>query len=80
MPWELGYSDAFHGRIAVVPITDYDTASENYMGQEYLALYPFVSLRPNKVGQHLLWVQESSQTYVTLKDWLQGSRPSYHAP
>src|ERR1041385_7653091 len=24
MPWELGYSDALHGRIAVIPITDDD--------------------------------------------------------
>lgn len=79
MPWELGYSDAFHGRIAVVPITDYESTSEGYAGQEYLALYPFVSLRPNQIGQRLLWVQESSQTYVTLKEWLQGSKPSYHS-
>jgi hypothetical protein len=79
MPWELGYSDALHGRIAVVPITDYETISESYVGQEYLSLYPFVSLRPNRIGQDLLWIQESSHTYVTLQAWLQGSRPSFHS-
>jgi hypothetical protein len=30
MPWELGYSDALHGRVAVVPITDQETATESY--------------------------------------------------
>jgi hypothetical protein len=81
MPWELGYSDGFHGRIAIVPITDQEIASEGYNGQEYLGLYPYVTVSPERSsGQQLLWVQESSLTYVTLKSWLQGTKPSYHAP
>lgn len=77
MPWELGYSDALHGRIAVAPVSDYEVASESYNGQEYLALYPYLSLAQSKDGQRLLWIQESASTYVTLKAWLQGSKPSY---
>jgi hypothetical protein len=77
MPWEVGYSDALHGRIAVVPVSDYEVASESYSGQEYLALYPYLSLRETQAGQQLLWIQESASTYVTLKGWLQGSKPSY---
>lgn len=77
MPWELGYSDALHGRIAVVPVSEYEVDSESYNGQEYLALYPYLSLRQSQDGQRLLWIQESASTYVTLKGWLQGSKPSY---
>ncbi len=80
MPWELGYSDALHGRIAVVPITDYDIGSESYPGQEYLGLYPYISIAPTKSGPRKLWVQESSQTYVSLTTWLTGTKPSYHTP
>ncbi len=77
MPWELGYSDALHGRIGVAPVSDYEVSSESYNGQEYLALYPYLSLRQSQDGQRLLWIQESASTYVTLKAWLQGSKPSY---
>ena len=77
MPWELGYSDALHGRIGVAPVSDYEVSSESYNGQEYLALYPYLSLRQSQDGQRLLWIQESASTYVTLKEWLQGSKPSY---
>lgn len=79
MPWELGYSDGLHGRIAIVPVTEQETTSESYVGQEYLGLYPYVSLRTERVSQReLLWVQESGKIYVAINDWLKGAKPTSH--
>lgn len=40
MPWELGYFDGYRpDRVAVLPVTA--TASANFVGQEYLRLYPY---------------------------------------
>jgi hypothetical protein len=40
MPWELGYFDGFRpDHVAVLPVTA--TASANFVGQEYLRLYPY---------------------------------------
>ena len=44
MPWELGYSDAKHGRVAVLPMTNIVTEYEKYEGSEYVGLYPFVRI------------------------------------
>lgn len=43
MPWELGYSDGKRGKVAVLPMIGHDSDSEDYDGQEYLGLYPYVT-------------------------------------
>jgi hypothetical protein len=43
MPWELGYFDGKKpGRVGIVPILQRE--GEVFLGQEYLALYPYVEL------------------------------------
>jgi hypothetical protein len=77
MPWELGYSDGLHGKVAVLPITDDDTDIETYTAdQQYLGLYPYVTLNRNSEGQAQLWVSERIDTFVSLSDWLQGKKPT----
>lgn len=61
MPWELGYSDAKHGRIAVLPISDYKTTTSTYKGQEFVGLYPYILLNPkadDDSGDQFLWVHD----------------------
>jgi hypothetical protein len=79
MPWELGYSDGLHGRIAIVPVKDQDTSSESFTGQEYLGLYPYISVTKDRSGKEVIWVNEGSLAYVSLKDWLNGMKP-YRRP
>lgn len=43
MPWELGYFDGLGKKIAVIPIADNPLSNNEYKGQEYLDLYPFVT-------------------------------------
>lgn len=77
MPWELGYSDGLHGKVAILPITDDETDLETYTtDQQYLRLYPYVTLNPNTHGQAQLWVSDTIDKFVSLNDWLGGAKPT----
>ena len=39
-PWELGYVDGLKSRVAILPILD---DNKNFIGQEYLSLYPYIT-------------------------------------
>jgi len=65
MPWELGFSDAFSGKVAIMPILDRPTYNDIYDGQEYLGLYPYVS------GDTVsLWIHESERDKKRYCDWI----------
>jgi len=82
MPWELGYFDGMGRHVAVLPILEEEPAIEDaYVGREYLALYPYVSLndtarstpaRPRKE----LFINLAPDNYVSMKSWLDGSEPT----
>jgi hypothetical protein len=77
MPWELGYSDGLHGKVAILPITDDETVLETYTAdQEYLRLYPYVTMNPNYQGKAQLWVSDAIDTFASLNDWLEGQKPT----
>jgi hypothetical protein len=71
MPWELGYFDGSGGRVAIVPITERATESETYRGQEYLGLYPYVTMQQDTSGRNRLWVNRSASKYVTFEEWVE---------
>ena len=77
MPWECGYFDGKFGRSAILPITD--SAKNDYRGQEYLGVYPYIAEDTIK-GQttKVLWVQKSPNVYCTFAAWLKGSKPTPH--
>jgi TIR domain len=71
MPWELGYFDGSGGRVSIVPITEQKKRSETYHGQEYLGLYPYVTMEKDTSGKNILWVNRSASTYVTFAAWVE---------
>jgi hypothetical protein len=73
MPWELGFKDGHNGKAAILPIVDYET--ENFSGQEYLGIYPYISQGDDSNGKKRLWVRTSSSAYVWFEYWLQGQEP-----
>lgn len=73
MPWELGYMDGKSGKCAILPISEYYTASDTYFGQEYLEVYPYVVADKDKGGTNRLWVHEDANTYVNFDSWLEGA-------
>lgn len=75
MPWELGYSDALHGKVAVIPIYEMEMADEVYDEQEYLGLYPYVTINRKAQGEVEFVINEAIDKYVSLGDWLKGEEP-----
>lgn len=69
MPWELGFSDAFSGKVAIMPILDNPAYHDRYDGQEYLGLYPYVS--GDNQG---LWIHESERDKKRYRDWIIAQR------
>lgn len=77
MPWELGYFDGFKNRVAILPIADQPGSGDSYSGQEYLGLYPYITVDTAKgASTETLWVHDSSSSYVIFKNWLAGKNPS----
>ena len=70
MPWELGYSDARHGKVAIVPISEAELISDSYQGQEFLGLYPYISASSVYGVQAYLRVNRTGGQSVSLKSWL----------
>jgi hypothetical protein len=80
MPWELGYFDGFKSnKVAVLPLVE-SSQTEDYRGQEYLGLYPYVSLAEiaGKSSEGLVfWVNDSSSVYVGFDAWMKGGKQPY---
>lgn len=73
MPWELGYFDGLKQRVAILPILD--TTSNQYNGQEYLGLYPYLSKTNEWEGGETLWVEFNPNNYINFEAWLKGEEP-----
>lgn len=73
MPWELGFSDGLHGKVGIIPITEFETGRESFQGQEYLGIYPYITLTENKRGTPDLWINRNIDKYTLLKNWLAGT-------
>lgn len=78
MPWELGYADGLHGRVAILPITKKQNQSNLYTGREYLGLYPYITHSSDKNGNPQLWVRSDAKTYTAIGRWLNGNMPYIH--
>lgn len=71
MPWELGYSDAKHGRVAILPITSAMTTAIAYQSQEFVGLYPYIDIADMQSGGRYLWVNDPNdwRNYALFKSW-----------
>ena len=69
MPWELGYFDGFKDKVAILPIAN--AHKEEYVGQEYLSLYPYIDEAPIK-GQsdNILWINYKNSKSIKFDFWL----------
>lgn len=68
-PWELGFADAYHGKVAVCPIVK--TEDQSFDGVEYLGLYPYIDQ-----SSSCIWVNEIDVGFVSYKGWLKGEKPN----
>jgi hypothetical protein len=81
MPWELGYVDGTKGKVAILPILQEVFAEEEYYGQEYLGIYPYVSRKstPTSRGWEFI-VHETDTSRVRLESWIANSSSSRSNP
>ena len=75
MPWELGYSDAKHGRVAILPIEKSSIATTAYKSQEFIGLYPYIDIETtdnDRSGKRYFWVNDprKSTRYSLFDNWL----------
>ena len=77
MPWELGYFDGFKNKVAILQVEENDSTNSNFMGREYLKLYPYVARDFDGLflQSDLIYICENLTTYVALSDWLGGKQP-----
>lgn len=73
MPWECGFFDGKKEKVAIVPIQK-SSKDNNYSGQEYLGLYPYVVKQNDSHGNEKLWVRRSKSSYVGYDTWV--SKPN----
>ena len=76
-PWELGYFDGKkNSRCCILPIME----SQNFHGQEYLGLYPYLEYAEySNKNQYEFWVDnQENDEYATLREWLNGKEPYKH--
>jgi len=74
MPWECGYFDGIKEKVAIVPVKEFSYTNE-YNGQEYLGLYPYVVKEKSNSGKEMLWVHTDSNKYLSYDFWV--TTPNY---
>lgn len=78
MPWELGYFDGLKNKAAILPVTEVSEKKDQYFGTEYLGLYPYITKELDTNQNMTLWVNLSSNEYVSFAGWLSGILPKKH--
>lgn len=73
MPWELGFKDGHNNRSAILPLQT--NRPDDYKGQEYLGIYPYITQQQSDKQEEKLWVRRSRTSYVVFDAWLTGSEP-----
>jgi hypothetical protein len=69
MPWECGYFDGIKEKVAIVPVKKTSYNNE-YAGQEYLGLYPYIVKEKSTQGNETLWVHLNRDKYTSYNNWV----------
>ena len=69
MPWECGYFDGIKEKVAIVPVKKTSYNNE-YAGQEYLGLYPYIVKEKSTQGNETLWVHLNRHKYTSYNNWV----------
>lgn len=81
--WELGFGDAhkYRDKIALFPIKEKNMLDNQYKGNEYMQIYPFIAFyegtehynngKPIERGYYVCYYnQEGTRIIISLRDWL----------
>jgi TIR domain len=78
MPWELGYMDGVKRTAAILPVTEKAERGDDFDGQEYLGLYPYVTVSNDTASKERIWVRDDAKTYIWFDRWIEGKVPQVH--
>lgn len=72
MPWELGFSDGLHGAVAIFPVTR--SQENDFRGQEYLGVYPWIDNTYTHINSVDLRIHNSAYNYKDWRSWVSDPR------
>ena len=77
-PWEVGvFSGIKNFRCANLPLVE--KQNDEYKNQEYLELYPYIEYdKIQGSNKDEFWVCEDNTSYTTLRNWINGGKPTVH--
>jgi hypothetical protein len=70
MPWELGYMDGKKQTAAILPITQVKNSTDEYLGQEYLGMYPYVTKQQSIYSHGKLMICNNSRDCTPFEHWV----------
>lgn len=80
IPWELGFVDGHTKRCALFPVSRESSPVKSFKRTEYLLLYPYVKRAAINTFSEELFITESANHYVNLKDWsTRGTNPVFNS-
>lgn len=70
MPWELGIKDGHNGKVVICPIKSQEV--EEFRGQEYLGIYPYLDITTYSLLPDLKYLKviKLDNTQISLQDWM----------
>ncbi|MFN8288950.1 MAG: toll/interleukin-1 receptor domain-containing protein [Chitinophagaceae bacterium] len=78
IPWELGFVDGLTGQCALFPVSRDINPPKTFERSEYLKLYPYVKNAELTTYSPDLFITESANSYVAIRDWVRSrEKPSY---
>jgi len=75
MKWELGFKDGASNRTAILPVVT-SGSGDDYQGQQFLGIYPYVSDGTMGSSKNPLWIHRSPKCYATFDRRIAGQEPS----
>lgn len=80
IPWELGFVDGHTSRCALFPVSKESGIVKSFKRTEYLLLYPYTKRAMINNFKEELFITESANQYVNLKDWsTRGANPVFNS-
>jgi len=80
IPWEMGYFDGLKQLVSIMPIVERPTSYNDYqyIGQEYLGIYSYITEEVDTHQQKRLWINdEVPECYIAYDEWINGRKPKF---
>ena len=75
-PWEVGFMDSYTKHVFIIPIREEIILAQDYKGQEFFSLYPFLDEEKERNSDRsTLWINSplDFNYYSNLRKWLNGT-------